>query len=198
VATARLPPSYIPLTVGPGSRYRPPLAPIPPIPPISGSSASGRPVPGTPATGAAESGCDRTLGRRFGVHVELFANRHVVLIPAGIGVAAPVVTRGVVTGGRCYQRLVTLDPTGVVRIAAPASPSPAGTPVTLGDLFALWGQPLDPTRLASFTGHRVEAFVDGHPVGNPAAIRLRRHDEVVLETAGHVVPHRSYRFPGGL
>jgi hypothetical protein len=45
----------------------------------------------------------------------------------------------------------------------------------------------------------VRAFVDGRPVpGDPAEIRLRRHDEVVLETSGYVVPHKAYEFPGGL
>lgn len=71
--------------------------------------------------------------------------------------------------------------------------------VTLGDLFALWEQRLSSTRLAGFAGHEVHAVVDGRPVGGePAAIELRRHDEVVLEIAGRLVPHGSYRFVNGL
>ncbi|MGI8801854.1 MAG: hypothetical protein ACR2KV_06720 [Solirubrobacteraceae bacterium] len=45
----------------------------------------------------------------------------------------------------------------------------------------------------------MHAFVDGRPVaGDPAAIVLRRHREIVLEISGAVPPHRSYRFPPGL
>ena len=127
------------------------------------------------------------------MHVELFANRHVVVIPAGIGVFRPLLAGAFVRAGRCYYPLVTLDPTGVVEIAV------FDDPVTLGTLFELWGQRLSSTRLAGFAGHRVRAFVDGRAVpGDPAAIRLRRHDEVVLETSGSVVPHASYQFAGGL
>jgi hypothetical protein len=126
------------------------------------------------------------------VHLELFANRHIVLIPSGIGVVDPHNDGAFVRRGRCYFPLVTLDPTGVVAIRADAPP------VTLGDLFTLWGQPLGPTRLAGFAAHPVHAFVNGRSVtGDPAQIHLRRHDEVVLETTGYVVPHDSYRFADG-
>jgi hypothetical protein len=173
---AVLPPSYIPLTVGPGPAYRPPVA-----------NRRG------PTTGAAGATCNDTLGPRFGVHIELFANRHVVLIPPGIGVTDSIQTGPSITAARCYSALVTLDPTGVVEIR-PNTPAP-----TLADLFALWGQPLSSTRLAGFSGHPVHAFVNGRPVpGDPAAIRLRRHDEVALEIGGYVVPHQSYGFAHGL
>jgi hypothetical protein len=173
--TPPLPASYIPLTVGPGAAYRPPAGVLP------GRLAT---TPG---------GCDSGLGQRVGVHVELFANRHVVLIPPGVGVVDPTRTGPSVTSGRCYASLVTLDPTGVVEIRAEAAAP------TLGDLFALWGQPLNTNRLAGFSGHPVHAFVNGRPVtGDPARIRLHRHDEVVIEIAGYVVPHDAYGFARGL
>jgi hypothetical protein len=179
-ATGRLPASYIPLTVGPGPGYKPPIKP-----------ESSRPSPAL--TTADELSCDATLGRRFGVHIELFANRHVVLIPAGIGVSRPILAGAFVTGGHCYRPLVTLAPTGVVEVGVLARPA------TLGVLFALWGQDLTPTRLAGFAGHQVHAFVNGRPVpGDPADIRLSRHDEIVLETSGTVVPHDAYQFADGL
>lgn len=136
--------------------------------------------------------CRPELGSRIAVHLELFANRRVVLIPPGIGVVGPIRDGAFVRRGRCYFPLVTLDPTGVVEFRSHA-PS-----LTLGYLFALWGQPLGPTRLAGFAGHPVHAFVDGRPVaGNPTRTRLRRHQEIVLETRGYVVPHDSYRFADG-
>jgi hypothetical protein len=173
--TAPLPTSYIPLAVGPTAAYRPP----------AGDRPAGEAV--------AALGCSDPLGPRVGVHVELLANRHVVLIPPGIGVADPIRTGPSVTDARCYAALVTLDPTGVVEIRPRT-----GTP-TLATFFALWGQPLSSTRLAGFTGHQVHVFVDGRPVtGDPAEIRLHRHDEVVLEIGGYVVPHQAYGFAHGL
>jgi hypothetical protein len=175
-ASGRLPSSYIPLSVGRGPRYRPPLP-------------AGSVGPSTASLAGPRLACEPDLGPRFDVHVELFAHRHVVLIPAGIGVSAPVRAGAFVRGGRCYEPLVTLDPTGVIDVQASAGPA------TLRTLFVLWGQSLSSTRLAGFTGHVVRAFVDGRPVpGDPADIRLRRDDEIVLETSGYVVPHDTYGF----
>src|SRR5207245_10093727 len=128
---------------------------------------------------------------RFRVHLELFANRLVLLVPAGIGVAPPLRRdHAYVLGGRCSYPLRTREPTGVVEVAA-------SRPLRLGDLFRVWGQPLGARRLAGFRAARsVLAFVNGRRIGgNPRAIALRRHDEIVLEIGGYVPPHSSYLFP---
>ena len=135
--------------------------------------------------------CARTSEVRFRVHLELFARKLVLLVPAGIGVAPPHERDGAyVTSGRCLYPLRTREPTGVVEVATPR-------PVTIGDLFRVWGQPLGPRRLAGFRSTRpVLAFVNGRRVRvDPRAIPLRRHDEIVLEIGGYVVPHSSYLFP---
>jgi hypothetical protein len=95
-----------------------------------------------------------------------------------------------VTSARCLYPLRTREPTGVIEVAA-------SRPVTLGDVFRVWGQPLGPRRLAGFRSTRpVLVFVNGKRVlGDPRAIPLRRHDEIVLEIGGYVVPHSSYLFP---
>ncbi len=73
----------------------------------------------------------------------------------------------------------------------------ATTP-TLGALFAIWGQPLSDTRVASFGG-RVGAFVGGRRWrGDPRSIPLERHAEIVLEVDGYIPPHPKYTFPPGL
>jgi hypothetical protein len=101
------------------------------------------------------------------VHLELFANRRVALIPQRVG---------------CW----TDDPTGVVHF---------GGRRTLGDFFRAWGQRLGPRRLLSFSGP-VLAFRNGKRVtGDPRAIALRDGDEVVLEVGGYIRPHGSYLFP---
>jgi hypothetical protein len=114
---------------------------------------------------------------RTAVHVELFASRRVIVVPAGIG-----------RGPGCRYPLSTSTPTGVVRV---------GRAATLGDLFRVWGRTLGVDRLLSFRG-RVSAFVAGRRVsGDPRAIRLKPHAQIVLETGGYVAPHPSYLFPKG-
>lgn len=148
-----------------------------------------------PVTGLATGPCERSLGPRTGVHVEVFAGNRVVLLPAGIGTRPPrALLDGRVTRAGCYGALVTLDPTGLVLIRS-------GTRLTVGALFRSWGQPLSPTRLASFPaseGTSVTAFVDGRPwPGPPGEIPLTAHAEIVLEVGPHVPPHSSYVFPPG-
>jgi hypothetical protein len=135
------------------------------------------------------------LGPRDGVHVEVFAADRVLLLPAGIGTEPPWdLLDGRIVSARCYGALVTLDPTGVVLVRP-------GARLTLGALFASWGEPLSRSRLASFpaaAGGQVTVFVDGKRwLGAPAALPLTRHAEIVLEVGPHVPPHSSYTFPPG-
>jgi hypothetical protein len=152
IVLGALPPSIHPWPIGVGPRYHP---------------APGA-RPGLPCTAAAA---------RTAVHVELFAQRRVIVVPAGIGR-----TRA------CTYPEWTDAPTGVVYVR--------GTR-TLGDLFRIWGRPLGPARLLSFRS-RVSAFVAGRRVaGDPRAIRLTPHAQIVLETGGYLAPHPSYLFPKG-
>lgn len=156
----------IPTPVGAGPRYHPP--------------AETRPVAGLRCSAREEA--------RFGVHIELFANRRVVVVPAGIGIRPPLVRDGpYVRGGRCSYPLRTREPTGVVEIVP-------GTRPTLGTFFSLWGQPLSRTRLGTFRG-RVSAFVYGRRWrGDPRSIPLTRHAQIVLEVGGYVPPHVFFLF----
>jgi hypothetical protein len=166
----------VPSPIGAGARYRPPAT--------SPRVAHALPVGGLR--------CSPSGGGRFGVHLELFANRRVVIVPAGIGLAPPLRRRGAyVEGGRCSYAARTREPTGVVEVAA-------GAGITLGELFDVWGQPLSRTRLAGFRG-RVAAFVAGRPrAGDPRSIRLTRHAQIVLEVGGYVPPHSRFLFRPGL
>src|SRR5439155_9183479 len=84
---------------------------------------------------------------------------------------------------------------GVVEIAA-------GSKLTVGDFFSIWGRPLSTHSLLGFRsrpGEHLLAFVGGRPWrGDPRAIPLERHAEIVLEIRGYVPPHASYLFPHGL
>jgi hypothetical protein len=125
----------------------------------------------------------------------LFARGRVLPVPAGIGVGPPQRRHGAyVLGGACSYGLRTLEPTGVIEV----SRAPRAQARSLGQVFALWSQPLTPTRLASFRG-RVLAFVNGRPWrADPGSIPLRLHDEIVLEIGRRIPPHPTYRFPPGL
>jgi hypothetical protein len=151
------PPPVYPWPIGAGPRYHP-----------AARARNGRPV-GTLRCAS---------GRTFAVHVELFANRRVIVVPQGIG-----------HGPRCTYPVATATPTGVLDVRGRA---------TLGDLFRIWGRRFGRNRLLSFAG-RVSVFVDGRRVGgDPSRVPLRRHDEIVVETRGHVAPHSSYLFPKGV
>lgn len=121
--------------------------------------------------------CTKT-GATFAVHVELFAKRRVVIVPAGIGKRP-----------ECAYPLHTTAPTGVVHVARRG--------LTLGDLFRVWGRRLSSSRLLSFHG-KVSVFVGGtrwH--GEPGAVPLTKHAQIVVETGGYVAPHPSYLFSKG-
>lgn len=121
------------------------------------------------------------------VHLELFGRKRVVIVPAGIGVRDPVLSLGNVTRARCRARIWTVDPTGVVWLDRGGE--------RLGSVFAVWGEPLGPTRLAGFRGP-VSVFVNGaHRRGDPRRLVLHDGDEIVLEVGGFVPPHASFRFP---
>ena len=163
-----LPPDVKPWPIGVGPGFRPAAAPA--------AVLKGEPV--------GRFRCAQDGGRRFGVHVELFIRRQVLLVPSGVGVAR---------AGRCSYPLRTRDPTGVIEIRR-------GTRATLGDLFRLWGQPLAPRRIAGFSSAApLLAFVGGKRWrGDVRAIPLKRHAQIVLELGGYVPPHPRYLFADGL
>jgi hypothetical protein len=169
-------PSRVAIPIGPAPRWQPP--------PTSDAVRAARPVDGMR--------CSKQEPDRFGVHLELFAERRVLIVAQGIGLAPPLRRDGAyVRGGRCSYPIVTHEPTGVLEVAP-------GRELRLGHLFELWGQPLSRRRIASFEGE-VQAFVAGRPWrGDPRDIPLRRHAQIVLEVGGYIPPHPSYRFPPGL
>jgi hypothetical protein len=152
-------PSVHPWPIGPGPRYHPPAPQL-----------DGRPV-GSLRCGPA--------GPTFPVHVELFVNRRVIVVPAGIGKTAT-----------CTYPLSTRWPIGVVDVAR-------GARVTIGDLFRLWRQPLNRHRLTSFRSpSTVRAYVGGRLARVDAArVRLTPKAQIVIELGAFVPPHRTFVFP---
>jgi hypothetical protein len=160
LALAGADPSVVPIPIGPGPRYRPAAA-----------ARDGRPV-GQLTCGPA--------GKTFRIHLELFANRRVVIVPPGIGVAR----------SGCVYPARTSTPTGVVEIER-------GAKLRLGDLFRIWGRRLGAHALLSFRSPSpVRAYAAGRRVaGRPADLRLTPGAQIVLELGGYVPPHPTFLFP---
>lgn len=173
-------PAAIPVSLGRGARF---------TPPAHGSAVRrGRPVAGLR--------CSRARAARVGAHLELFVDRRVVRIPAGIGIAPPHSGVGAyVHRGACSYAARTREPTGLIEL------DPNSRRVTLGDLFEIWGQPLSRRRLAGFTAASggVRAYIAGRRWrSDPRAIPLQRHSVIVLQLGRALPPHRRYIFPEAL
>lgn len=126
-------------------------------------------------------------------HIEVFAAGHVLVVPAGIGFAPPLVRHGAyVSGGRCAYRIRTVAPTGLLLMEA-------RRPVTLGQFFALWGQRLSRRTVAGFSPSRgtgVSVFIDGSRWrGDPSLVPIVSRAQITIEVGPRVTPHARYMFP---
>lgn len=160
---AALPPWVFPWPVGPAPQYTPPARPA--------AVVAGAPV------GSLRCGVS---GPSFRIHLELFVDRKVVIIPAGIGVS----DKG------CRYPVSTAGPDGIVRV----------TPgLRLADVFRVWGMQLGRKQVTWFTSQKpLRAYVAGKLVQGPVGdIPLRPHAQIVLELGGYVPPHPFFLFAGG-
>ncbi len=157
-----------------------PSEPAPPAGLIAVPIGAGRAF--VPAARAPRSCSRGPVAGRYRAHVELFARRRAIVVPAGIGLPSPPASRA--TGTACRATLRTLDPSGVVDFDR------AG--LHLHDLFAVWDEPFGPRRLLSFDGP-VHVHVGGVPAS--ADPPLRDGAEIVVESGGYVIPHRGFLFP---
>ena len=159
------------------------FAPVP-----IGAGPEYQPAARWPLAGAAAFGGLRgDVGAGARMHLELFANGRVIVVPGGIGVSGGRTTLyGFVTDALWHAPAWTLQAGGVIHLARPG--------LRLGDVFAVWGQPLARDRLLSFTG-RVRVYVAGRRwPGDPAALVVHGGDQVVLEVGPYVPPHPSFTF----
>ena len=135
--------------------------------------------------------CTPSRAARVGVHVELFADGDVVVVPAGIGLGGRTRRDGAyVRGGRCSYPIRTHEPTGLLEVDPHQR-------LHVRDLAVIWRRPIDRTALAGFRG-RVRAWIDGEPWrGDPGDVPLRRHANVVVVLGRPVAVHARYVFPPG-
>ena len=162
----------------------------PPPPRIDDPSVIAVPIGPTrayvPAAAAPAKDCTPgTVRGRYRAHIELFAHRHAIVIPAGIGLQAPRENElGRIDGAACRAPLRTLDPTGVVEFDR--------ADLTLDDLFAVWRQPYGSDRMLTFRG-APKVYVSGRPV--TGGVPLTDRAQIVVELGGYIPPHRSFNFP---
>lgn len=171
----------------------PELVPIPNAPALGLPPATAR-----VARGVDGIKCERNEPVVFHIHTHLtvFVNGKPRLVPAGIGIWPALQPQHgfgqfVLTQNECLSWLVTRFADGLIHIEAPVKRS-----FTLGDFFAVWGQPLGPNVAGSAHGP-VTAIVDGKVwTANPRDIRLKEHEQIQLEVGRPLVAPETIIWPG--
>ena len=126
---------------------------------------AGRPVNGIT--------CDAGEGQRIHIH------QHLVIYDRGKLVDIPAYI-GIPQAARCIYWLHTHTPDGFIHVEAPVDRS-----FTLGDFFAVWGQPLDRSHAAGAVvkkGEKMQVWVNGKLfTGDPSQVKLERHTDIVIQ-----------------
>lgn len=139
------------------------------------------------AAGLAPAGSEGSA-EHYHAHLDVIISGKPVPVAADVGVDD---ARAVISP------LHTHDTTGVVHVEAPT----VGTPFYLGQLFREWDVALSASQLGGLrtdAAHRLSLYVNGKAVsGDPAALRLRAHQEIVLvfgPPGQHVTIPSTYAF----
>ena len=136
-------------------------------------------------------------------HLNLVVDGKQIAIPEDIGQvvqgSAAIVDPATRSVG-CFYPLTTTDTSGKIR-TKPGS----ATPYTLGQFFALWGQPLSSANVAGYAGKPVKAFIrDGSTLteytGALDALPLTGNREITLQvgTAPSEIPNFEWKNPPAL
>lgn len=109
-------------------------------------------------------------------HLSIYQNGQLLALPANVGTVAPTMTAQ--TG--CVYPVHTVDSSGKIRMDASTNGS-----YTLGQFFAIWGEPLSSTNIAGLTGTPITAYVTNGGVltqytGDLASLVLPAHGEVTI------------------
>ena len=116
--------------------------------------------------------CESSERLDYHVHatVQIVIDGEQVVIPPNVGVKP----------GECIYWLHTHDNQGLIHVEAPEEGN-----YTLGEFFAIWGQPLSPTQVLDRTtdsSNVITVTIDGEPYdGDPADVPLTDGAVVVIE-----------------
>jgi hypothetical protein len=139
-----------------------------PAPPQGGQQTTA--PQGDPVNGIS---CEAMEGSKMHIHQHLVLLDHgkSVIIPPNVG-QPPM--RG------CLYWLHTHTSDGIIHVESPTMRT-----FTLGEFFAIWGQPLSRTQAASMhsdKGAPLKFWVNGKPYsGDPTKIQLTAHADIVIE-----------------
>jgi hypothetical protein len=117
--------------------------------------------------------CDKMEGTAYHIHSHLTINDHghALSIPDSVG--RPIF-------GQCIYWLHTHTPDGIIHIE-----SPVVRTFTLGQFFAVWGEPLTRIRASDaklHSGEKMTVWVDGSRyAGEPRSIPLRQHTDITID-----------------
>lgn len=178
---------------------------------LSGGSRKPRPIPvgnlgpegialeqGTPLASAAEAATGKTVdGVRCNAneqvayhvhtHLAVYVNGALRPLSPGIGIVDPVAQQTVngafYSASNCYYWLHVHAQDGVIHIESPTTRA-----YTLGQFFAIWGQPLTTTQVGPAKG-AVTVYVNGHRyLDPPATIPLGSREDIQLDVGAAVPP----------
>lgn len=131
---------------------------------LGNAASSGQPIKGI--------SCDAQEGQRLHIH------QHLVILDRGKEVPVPF-NVGQPESAPCIYWLHTHKTDGIIHVEAPLNRK-----FTLGDFFAVWGQPLDKTRAATALapkGATLSVYVNGKKyIGDPSKIELVAHADIVI------------------
>ncbi len=168
-----------------------------PIPNAPVLTAPGNVTPGQTIDGI-QCGATEMLVYHIHAHLTIFVNGAARQVPLGIGIGKPrqVQSTGAgpfVVSGSCFMWLHTHASDGILHIESPSAKT-----YTLGNFFAIWGQPLSRNQVGPAHGH-VTAFFNGKVyTGNLQDIPLLKHAQIQLMVGKPLVEPAQITFPNGL
>ena len=150
---------------------------------IAACGPTATPTPTTPSN--VPCGPSEVLIRHEHAHITILIRGQIKTVPAFVGITATSI---------CW--LHTHDTSGIIHVEAGDSRT-----FTLGEFFAVWGQPLSQTvidgeRVAS--GESIQATVNQQPYsGAPETIVLKNHEDIVLQLGPPFLTLQAYVWPPG-
>lgn len=131
-------------------------------------------------------GCLVTENYHLHTHLSIFKDGQRLAIPRNVGLQG------------CAYELHTHDASGILHVETDIAKK-----FTLGQFFAVWGQPLTAGNVAGLTGASIEVFVvDGNVIskvdGNWADIELTAHRSINIVIGERPEKLPTYRWPATL
>ncbi len=120
--------------------------------------------------------CDGSIPvQHIHAHLTLIADGVQRAIPLGIGAPGAEVISNFVVDARCFYWVHTHDASGIIHVE-----SPTATQLNLGELFAIWGEPLSRSNVGGFTG-MVTVYVDSTRYdGDPGSLGFVERQQITL------------------